>query len=237
MTVDGLNTKPSCGQLARGAWKRRGFLNQALRQTRTLTTTTTTPPISSRQWFLSLLPCSAASTANTSSSGDKDVEVAEPPTDSISSVSSRPRQTIWRLEAGTIAFASMKSVLRDNPKERRCTSTKGPCWMSAGTSGLQDGTKIFSGGADNAGRMFDVTTGQATQVAQHDAPIKVVGWVDAPGTGILATGSWDKTIKVRGHSACFYIHDLLNIVVVLVLGFTNAEPSGLRYPARPLLYL
>ena len=46
--------------------------------------------------------------------------------------------------------------------------------------------------------MFDVTTGQATQVAQHDAPIKVVGWVDAPGTGILATGSWDKTIKVSG---------------------------------------
>ena len=34
------------------------------------------------------------------------------------------------------------------------------------------------------------------QVAQHDAPIKKVGWVDALGTGILATGSWDKTIKV-----------------------------------------
>ena len=45
--------------------------------------------------------------------------------------------------------------------------------------------------------MFDVTTGQATQVAQHDAPIKVVSWVDVPQAGILATGSWDKTIKVR----------------------------------------
>ena len=44
--------------------------------------------------------------------------------------------------------------------------------------------------------MFDVNTGQATQVAQHDAPVKVVGWVDAQ-SGILATGSWDKTIKVR----------------------------------------
>ena len=60
---------------------------------------------------------------------------------------------------------------------------------------LQEGNKIFSGGADNAGRMFDVNTGQATQVAQHEAPIKVVGWVDAQ-SGILATGSWDKTIKV-----------------------------------------
>lgn len=58
------------------------------------------------------------------------------------------------------------------------------------------GDKIFSGGADNAGRMYDVATGQATQVAQHEAPIKTVKWVDAT-SGILATGSWDKTIKVR----------------------------------------
>ena len=60
----------------------------------------------------------------------------------------------------------------------------------------QDGSKIFSGGADNAGRMFDVTTAQATQVAQHDAPIRVVRWIEAPQGGVLATGSWDKTIKV-----------------------------------------
>lgn len=45
--------------------------------------------------------------------------------------------------------------------------------------------------------MFDVTTGQTSQVAQHDAPIKTVKWVETPGMGILATGSWDKTIKVR----------------------------------------
>ena len=45
--------------------------------------------------------------------------------------------------------------------------------------------------------MFDVATGQATQIAQHDAPIKAVRWIDSPQGGILATGSWDKTIKVR----------------------------------------
>jgi hypothetical protein len=38
------------------------------------------------------------------------------------------------------------------------------------------------------------------QVAQHDAPIKVVKWVDTPQAGILATGSWDKTIKVLLYS-------------------------------------
>jgi mRNA export factor len=52
---------------------------------------------------------------------------------------------------------------------------------------LQDGNKVLSGGADNAGRMFDITT---------DAPIKVVKWIETPQGGILATGSWDKTLKV-----------------------------------------
>ena len=60
----------------------------------------------------------------------------------------------------------------------------------------QDGNKIFSGGADKAGRAFDVSTGQSSQVAQHDAPIKCVKWIEAPTGGILATGSWDKTVKV-----------------------------------------
>lgn len=45
--------------------------------------------------------------------------------------------------------------------------------------------------------MYDVATGQTTQIAQHDAPVKAIKWIDNPGSGILATGSWDKTIKVR----------------------------------------
>lgn len=44
--------------------------------------------------------------------------------------------------------------------------------------------------------MYDVQTGQPQQVAQHDAPIRAVRWVDS-NNGILATGSWDKTVKVR----------------------------------------
>lgn len=55
---------------------------------------------------------------------------------------------------------------------------------------------MLSAGTDNAGRMFDLVTGQSVQVAQHSAPIKAVKWIDAPQGGILVTGSWDKTIKV-----------------------------------------
>src|ERR1700722_13460215 len=68
----------------------------------------------------------------------------------------------------------------------------------------QDGSKVLSGGANNAARMFDTTTGQSQQVAQHDAPVKVVRWVDAQG-GILATGSWDKTLKVMSSYFSFIL--------------------------------
>ena len=64
---------------------------------------------------------------------------------------------------------------------------------------------MLSGGADKAGRMFDVQSGQSSQIAVHDAPIKSVKWIDAQG-GILATGSWDKTVKVCVyHRLCYGI--------------------------------
>jgi mRNA export factor len=60
-----------------------------------------------------------------------------------------------------------------------------------------DGSKIISGGCDNAARMYDVNTGQSTQVAQHEQPIKAVSWVNIPAAPDchLVTGSWDKTLK------------------------------------------
>ena len=67
------------------------------------------------------------------------------------------------------------------------------CWNG------RDGTKLFSVGADKAARVFDVSTGQSTQVGVHDAPIKCARWIEAPTGGILATGSWDKTVKVPLH--------------------------------------
>lgn len=63
----------------------------------------------------------------------------------------------------------------------------------------QEGSRLISAGADNAGRMYDVQTGQSTQIAKHDAPIRVVKYVDTPSGGIVVTGSWDKTIKVRDY--------------------------------------
>ena len=61
---------------------------------------------------------------------------------------------------------------------------------------------MLSSGADNAARLYDLATGTQTQIAQHDAPIKSLRWIDAQG-GILATGSWDKTLRVCFSVTCF----------------------------------
>jgi len=133
----------------------------------------------------------SAVVANTAAPEVKDTEIVDPPSDSISAMSFSPT-------ADFIAVASWSNEVRVwevnaqlQSQGKAAYSHEGPvldvCWN-------KDGTKIFSGGADKAARMYDVQSGQATQIGAHDAPVKNVRWVDAQG-GILATGSWDKTIK------------------------------------------
>lgn len=59
-----------------------------------------------------------------------------------------------------------------------------------------EGNKVISGGVDKVARCFDLTTNQASVVAQHTEPVRCVRWIKAFG-GALVTGSWDKTVKVR----------------------------------------
>jgi len=123
---------------------------------------------------------------------EKDIEVSDPPSDSISSIS-------FSSAADYMAVGSWDNNVRiyevganGQTQGKAMYSHQGPvlsvCWN-------KEGNKVLSGGADNAARMFDITTGTSQQVAQHDAPVKVVKWIEAPQGGILATGSWDKTVK------------------------------------------
>ncbi|GBE88270.1 Poly(A)+ RNA export protein [Sparassis crispa] len=122
---------------------------------------------------------------------EKDIEVTDPPGDSISSLAFSP-------VADYLAVGSWDNNVRiyevgqnGQTQGKAMYGHQGPvlsvCWN-------KDGTKILSGGADNAARMFDVTTGQSQQVAQHEGPIKCVKWVDT-SLPVLVTGSWDKTLK------------------------------------------
>ncbi|KAI0925711.1 hypothetical protein AcV5_008375 [Taiwanofungus camphoratus] len=135
---------------------------------------------------------STSTAIGSNSQGDKDIEVADPPGDSISSLA-------FSSQADYMAVGSWDNNVRiyevgqnGQTQGKAMYGHQGPvlsvCWN-------KDGTKVLSGGADNAGRMFDITTGQSQQVAQHDAPIKVVKWIESPQGGVLATGSWDKTLK------------------------------------------
>lgn len=61
----------------------------------------------------------------------------------------------------------------------------------------QDGTKVMSGGCDNALRAFDVQSQQAVQIGQHDGPVSCLASVQVNnGTqNLIVSGSWDKTLK------------------------------------------
>jgi mRNA export factor len=58
----------------------------------------------------------------------------------------------------------------------------------------KDGPAVVTGGTDKAVRMYNLATGQTTQVAAHDEPVKCVKFLNNQ-PNILATGSWDKTLK------------------------------------------
>jgi mRNA export factor len=120
-----------------------------------------------------------------------DVEVPNGPPDSVSGLSFAPN-------ADYLAVSSWDNQVRIYEVGQAITgkaaySHEAPvldvCWS-------KDGTKVISGGVDNAARVFDVQTGTASQVAQHQGPVKAVRWIDMQN-GLLATGSWDKTIKVH----------------------------------------
>jgi len=56
---------------------------------------------------------------------------------------------------------------------------------------------VLAGGADKKSHLLDCQSGQQITVGAHDAPIRSVRFVDVPNAAgpIIATGSWDKTIK------------------------------------------
>ncbi|KAF9346683.1 Poly(A)+ RNA export protein rae1 [Mortierella sp. NVP85] len=120
-----------------------------------------------------------------------DMEVQHPPTDGISEIQFSP-------QADFLAASSWDNNVRIYEIQPNGSSVAKAMYSHTAPvlccAWSKDGTKLVSGGTDKIAKVFDISTGQSSQVAQHDAPIKEVRWVDGPSP-ILATGSWDKTIK------------------------------------------
>lgn len=127
---------------------------------------------------------SAATTA------PKDFEVQQPPTDGVSSLAFSPQQDLL----AATSFDNQTRIWQVNPDgstaPKAAIPHEGP---SLGCAWSKDGSKLLSVGADKAGRMMDINTGQTQQVAAHDAPIKSCKWFDGGQMGSIAvTASWDK---------------------------------------------
>ncbi|KAG8878272.1 hypothetical protein FRB97_002671 [Tulasnella sp. 331] len=120
-----------------------------------------------------------------------DIELIDPPPDSISSISFSPTADFLAVGSWDNNVRVYEIDTNGRSQGKAMYSHEGPvldvCWS-------KDGTKVFSGGADKAARMYDLQTGASQQVGAHDAPIKCVRWIETGG-GILITGSWDKTVK------------------------------------------
>ncbi|KAI1469526.1 WD40-repeat-containing domain protein [Daldinia caldariorum] len=64
--------------------------------------------------------------------------------------------------------------------------------------GNQDGTMVAAGGADKSLHILHLPTGQQVTRNSHEKPIRAVRFVEVPNsnTHIVASGSWDKTVKL-----------------------------------------
>ncbi|KAK6347706.1 Poly(A)+ RNA export protein rae1 [Orbilia javanica] len=169
----------------------------------------------------------AAAAPASSTQGDlkSDLELVSPPDDSIQEISFSPNADMLAVASWNKKVQIYEIQQNGNSAGKAMYEHEGPvlsvCWS-------KDGSKIFSGGADKAGRMFDASTGQSTQVAAHEAPVRCVKVVDIPGAAgpILVTGSWDKTIKywdlrsqnpvvtVNLQDRCYTLDTALNLMVV-----------------------
>ncbi|KAF5177689.1 mRNA export protein [Thalictrum thalictroides] len=138
---------------------------------------------------------------------NKSFEVAEPPTDSISSMCFSPMGNYlvatswsnevrcWEIQRQGINLASMPKAVIKHDQPVLCSAWK------------DDGATVFSAGCDKLVKMWPLMSGgQPVTVAQHDAPIKDLAWI--PQMSLLVTGSWDKTLKY----ALFSLRNLLFIL-------------------------
>ncbi|KAK9451559.1 WD40-repeat-containing domain protein [Limtongia smithiae] len=123
-----------------------------------------------------------------------DRDITSPPEDSISDICFSPQADFLAVSSWDKKVRIYEVAGNGDSQGKALYEHQGPV-LSVHWS--NDGTKVVSGGSDKAGRLFDVQTGQSSQIAAHDATIRAVRFVDGGNSNqqIVATGSWDKTLK------------------------------------------
>ncbi|XP_065842955.1 mRNA export factor-like [Oscarella lobularis] len=121
------------------------------------------------------------------------VEVTQPPDDSITSVRFSPKAnflvaTSWDNNVRCWEIQEQQGQSTPRAQQSHSAPVLCSCWHA-------DGTKVFTGSCDKMAKLWDLNSNQSIAVAQHDAPIKTVNWIQTPSYSCLMTGSWDKTLK------------------------------------------
>ncbi|KAI1212175.1 WD repeat domain-containing protein [Annulohypoxylon truncatum] len=148
---------------------------------------------------LSTKPLSTKTSSSSSSSSvpctlDKEVTLPSDAEDTISSVS-------WSPTSHHLAAASWDGNVRVYNVSPTGVA-RGVALLAAGGPILdcdwaKDGSTVAAGGADKTVHLLNMSTNQQATLGNHEAPIRSVRFVDVPECNepIVATGSWDKTVK------------------------------------------
>ena len=136
--------------------------------------------------------------ASSSSNGQEllnDITINNPPEDSISDLSFSPQQDLLVVASWDRSVRIYEIDPNSGNNQGRAMFQHDAPVFSANWS--TDGTKVVSGGADKQVKLYDIATQQAQQIGIHDEPVKSVRYVECgpTNTQVVASGSWDKTLK------------------------------------------
>jgi mRNA export factor len=163
-----------------------------------------------------------SSTATATSS--KDVEVSQPPDDSISCIKFSPasiQQTYliasswandircWEIQANGQTIA--KAMQKHDAPILNC------CWS-------EDGSKVFTASCDKTAKMWDLQSNAFIQIAAHDQPIRTIHYIQRPSYSCVMTGSWDRTGKKKNLLLRKKKNDFLIIALVKFWDTRQATP-------------
>lgn len=124
-----------------------------------------------------------------------DITLNNPPDDSISDLSFSPQQDL-------LAVASWDKKVRIYEVDPNTGNNQGRALYEHEAPVLSarwslDGQRVVSGGADKQVKLFDLALQQLQTIGAHDAAVRAVRYVECgpTNTPVVASGSWDKTLK------------------------------------------